>query len=189
MKHRSISGPLLAALLVAASASAFSRSTGQPRVEAVNMVVIHSTGGPTCDAKTGQQIWVKSGKLAANMRFIEAHPKLGIHYMIDRDGTLVRSIPEDQIAHHVFGHSARSIAIELINDGDGLDPFPEAQLQAVTALIKDIAKRRGLARQAIKRHSDLDFGVMPCDRSKRRKVDPGAAFPFEAVLDAAFVPK
>jgi N-acetylmuramoyl-L-alanine amidase len=59
----------------------------------------------------------------------------------------------------------------------------------VAALIKDIAKRRGLARQAIKRHSDLDFGVMPCDRSKRRKVDPGAAFPFEAVLDAAFVPK
>jgi N-acetylmuramoyl-L-alanine amidase len=189
MMFRISLGLLMASLLLAFSASAIARNSGQARSQAINLVVIHSTGGPTCDAKTGRVMWVRSGTLAANMRFIEAHPKLGIHYMIDRDATLVRSVPEDQIAHHVFGHSARSIAIELVNDGDGVDPFPEAQLQAVTALIKDIAKRRGLARQAIKRHSDLDFGVMPCDRSKRRKVDPGAAFPFEAVLDAAFVPK
>jgi N-acetylmuramoyl-L-alanine amidase len=177
---------LMAALLVALSASAFARSTGQPRAQSINLVVIHSTGGPTCDAKTGRLKWVKSGSLAANMRFIEAHPQLGIHYMIDRDGTLQRSVPEDQIAHHVFGHSARSIAIELINDGDGVDPFSQAQLSALTTLIQDIATRRGVTRQGVKRHSDLDLGVMPCDRSKRRKVDPGAAFPFEAVLDAAF---
>ncbi len=176
----------VASLVVLMCATSHARSTGPIRSQAVNMVVIHSTGGPTCNAKTGQVMWVKSGTLAANMRFIESHPKLGIHYMIDRDGSLVRSVPEDQIAHHVFGHSARSIAIELINDGDGADPYPEAQLSAVTALIHDISKRRGITRQGIKRHSDLDLGVMPCDTSKRRKVDPGAAFPFEAVLDAAF---
>ena len=106
--------------------------------------------------------------------------------MIDRDGTRMRSVPEDEVAHHVFGHSARSVAIELINDGDGIDPYPAAQLNTVTGLIYDIANRRDVARQGIKRHSDLDVGVMPCDRSQRRKGDPGAAFPFEAVLDAAF---
>ena len=188
MNHRFSTAHLIAGLLCVACGSLQARSAGQPRVEPLNMVVIHSTGGPTCDAKTGRVIWVKSGSLDANMRFIEAHPKLGIHYMIDRDGTLKRSVPEDQIAHHVFGHSAQSIAIELVNDGDGLDPFPPAQLSAVTALIQDIAKRHRLTRQAVKRHSDLDFGVMPCDRSKRRKLDPGAAFPFEAVLNAAFAP-
>lgn len=180
---------ITASALVLLIASAHARTTGQPRIQAINMVVIHSTGGPTCDAKTGRVKWVKAGTLAANIRFIEAHPQLGIHYMIDRDGTLVRSVPEDQIAHHVFGHSARSIAIELINDGDGNDAYPDAQISAVTALIQDIAKRRGLTRRGIKRHSDLDAGLMPCDRSKRRKVDPGAAFPFEAVLDAAFASK
>jgi N-acetylmuramoyl-L-alanine amidase len=189
MRFRDSFRPLMAALLVALSASAHARSTGQPRTLSINMVVIHSTGGPTCDAKTGRMKWVKSGTLEANMRFIEAHPKLGIHYMIDRDGTLKRSVPEDQVAHHVFGHSARSIAIELINDGDGIDPYPEAQLSAVTALIHDIAKRRGITRQGVKRHSDLDHGVMPCDASKRRKVDPGGTFPFEVVLDAAFASK
>lgn len=189
-QHRSRSvpagGALVLALAALTCAPAQARGSGPPRTQAIDMVVIHTTGGPTCDPKSGRPVWVRAGTLAANMRFIEAHPKLGIHYMIDRDGTLRRSVPEDQVAQHVFGHSARSIAIELINDGDGVDPFPEAQIQAVTALIQDIAQRRGLTRQAVQRHSDLDRTLMPCDRTQRRKVDPGPAFPLQAVLDAAF---
>ncbi len=186
--HRSRRVPAGCALGVVLTAlacgPALARSSGPPRTQAIDTVVIHTTGGPTCDPQSGRPVWVRAGTLAANMRFIEAHPKLGIHYMIDRDGTLRRSVPEDQVAHHVFGHSARSIAIELINDGDGVDPFPEAQIRAVTALIQDIAQRRGLPRQAVQRHSDLDRTLMPCDRTKRRKVDPGPAFPYQAVLDA-----
>lgn len=184
-----ITGRALAAAVLLASlgcGAVLARSSGLPRAQPINLVVIHTTGGPSCDPRSGRPIWVKAGTLAANMRFIEAHPKLGIHYMIDRDGTLRRSVPEDQVAHHVFGHSARSIAIELVNDGDGVDPFPEAQIRAVTALIQDIAQRRGLPRQAVQRHSDLDRTLMPCDRTKRRKVDPGPAFPYQAVLDAVF---
>lgn len=177
---------MAALAITAACGTAQARSSGPPRQQAIDTIVLHSTGGPTCDARTGRPIWVKAGTLAANLRFIAAHPKLGIHYMIDRDGTLARSVPEDQLAHHVLGHSARSIAIELINDGDGLDPFPAAQLQAVTALLQDIAARRGLTRAAVKRHSDLDHSRLPCDPTRRRKVDPGPAFPYEAVLDAAF---
>lgn len=176
-----------AALAIAFGAPpAHALRSGPPRPQPIDMVVLHSTGGPTCDAATGQPIWVAAGQLDENLRHIEAHPALGIHYMIDRDGTLRRSVPEDQVAHHVFGHSARSIAIELINDGDGVDPFPEAQIRAVTALIQDIAQRRGLTRQTVQQHSDLDRTLMPCDRTQRRKVDPGPAFPFQAVLDAAF---
>ena len=32
------------------------------------MIVIHSTGGPTCDAATGKPIWVDAGTLDENMR-------------------------------------------------------------------------------------------------------------------------
>ncbi len=120
------------------------------------------------------------------MRFIEAHPVLGIHYMIGRDGALRRSIPEDEVGHHVFFYSERSIAIELVNDGDGRDPFPAVQIDALVALLQDITKRRGIARAGVKRHSDLDQGVLPCDRNQRRKVDPGPLFPFEAVLDRVY---
>jgi N-acetyl-anhydromuramyl-L-alanine amidase AmpD len=123
------------------------------------------------------------------MRQIEAHPRLGIHYMIDRDGTVRASFPEDRVAHHVFRYSARSIGIELINDGDGHDPFPEAQLRSLVKLLQDITRRRGVEREGIKRHSDLDLGMMPCDRTQRRKVDPGAVFPYESVLDRVFRPQ
>ncbi|MEQ1805595.1 MAG: hypothetical protein ABL900_09475 [Burkholderiaceae bacterium] len=36
------------------------------------------------------------------------------------------------------------------------------------------------------RHSDLDAAPLACDKTQRRKVDPGAAFPYEAVLDRVF---
>jgi N-acetylmuramoyl-L-alanine amidase len=106
--------------------------------------------------------------------------------MIDRDGTLRTSVPEDPVAHHVFRYSERSIAIELINDGEGIDPFPPAQLSALVALLRDIRQRRGITREGVKGHSDLDTATMPCDRTRRRKVDPGAAFPFHDTLNRVF---
>ncbi len=174
---------LLGCLLSTDSVQA--RRSGAVR-QIVDMIVIHSTGGPTCDPTTGKPVWVKAGTLDENMREIEAHPVLGIHYMIDRDGALRKSIPERQVAHHIFGHSSRSIAIELINDGDGLDPFPEAQLASLVNLLREIKGRWEIKREAVKRHSDLDQALMPCDRRQRRKVDPGAAFPFKVTLDRVY---
>jgi len=181
-------GLVLAALTVTTS-DAEARHTGNVRTQTIDMVVIHSTGGPTCDAVTGKPIWVGAGTLEENLRQIEADPKLGIHYMIDRDGTLRASVPEDQMVHHVFHYSGRSIAIELINEGDGHDPFPDAQLASLVKLLRDIQQRRGITREGIKRHSDLDHALLSCDRTQRRKVDPGAAFPYQSILDRVFQPR
>ena len=177
---------LVVAALTIAAGVAEARRSGKVRSQTIDMVVIHSTGGPTCDAKTGKPIWVGAGTLGKNLRHIEAHPKLGIHYMIDRDGRLRASVPEDQVAHHAFGVSGRSIAIELVNDGDGLDPFPEAQMESLVNLLRDITQRRGITRDGIRRHSDVDQGRLSCDRTQRRKVDPGAAFPHDSILDRVF---
>ncbi len=176
-------------LLLAATTRVHARRQGGAREQAIDMVVIHSTGGPTCDAATGKPIWVPAGALDENMRQVEAHPTLGVHYMIDRDGALRASVPEHQVAHHVFRYSRRSIAIELINDGDGRDAFSEQQLASLVNLLRDITQRRGIGRDGIKRHSDLDHGLLPCDRARRRKVDPGAAYPHEAILDRVFEPR
>jgi N-acetylmuramoyl-L-alanine amidase len=189
LKRRSAAiGLVVTALALAlAGGGAHARRSGAARTQAIDMVVIHSTGGPTCDATTGKPIWVGAGTAADNLRQIEAHPVLGIHYMIDRDGTLLTSVPEEQVAHHVYSVSGRSIAIELINDGDGRDPFADAQLSALVELLRDIKQRRGIRRDGVKRHSDLDRAMLPCDRAQRRKVDPGAAYPHEAILDRVFV--
>lgn len=178
--------PIVLAALVLAAPPAHAVKRGPPRTQPIDRVVIHSTGGPTCDPRTGQPVWVGAGTLEDNLREIEAHPTLGIHYMIDRDGRVRASVPEDQLAHHVFGHSARSIAVELVNDGDGRDPFPQAQIDATVELLRDIVRRRGIAREGIVRHSDLDHGVMPCAPDRRRKVDPGDAYPHERVLQRVF---
>lgn len=187
-KTRSALIGLAIAALTVSTGNAEARRTGGMRTQAIDMIVIHSTGGPTCDAVTNKPIWVGAGSLDENLREIEAHPKLGIHYMIDRDGTVRSSVPEDQIAHHVMHYSQRSIAIELINEGDGRDPFPEAQLTSLVKLLRDIRQRRGITRDGIKRHSDLDHARLPCDKSQRRKVDPGAMFPYKAILDRVYQP-
>jgi N-acetylmuramoyl-L-alanine amidase len=187
MNVRALAALLVAALAVAAS-DAQARKTGAARTQPIDMVVIHSTGGPTCDAATGKPIWVGAGTLDDNLRHIEAHPVLGIHYMIDRDGTLRTSVPEGQVAHHVYSFSQRSIAIELINDGDGRAPFPEAQITSLVNLLRNIRQRHAIPGAGIKRHSDLDTAPLPCDKAQRRKVDPGGAFAYEAVLDRVFAP-
>ena len=43
-----------------------------------------------------------------------------------------------------------------------------------------------VTRRSIQRHSDLDRGRMPCAPERRRKVDPGAAYPHQAVIERAF---
>jgi hypothetical protein len=177
---------LVVALFACACADAGAVKSGPTRAGPLQMVVIHATGGPVCDGHAGKAVWVGAGELRANIRTIEAHPRLGIHYMIDRDGSVARSVPEQQVAHHVYRHSRHSLAVELVNEGDGQDPFPEAQIEALVALLKDIAARHRLGRQAIKRHSDLDRTRMPCAPERRRKVDPGDAFPHEDILDRVF---
>jgi N-acetylmuramoyl-L-alanine amidase len=181
-------GLVLIALAFPAS-EAEARRTGNVRTQTIDMVVIHSTGGPTCDAVTNMPIWVKAGTLDEDMRRIEADPRLGVHYMIDRDGTLRTSVPEDQVANHVLHYSGQSIGIELVNDGDGIDPFPKAQLATLVKLLRDIKQRRGITRDGIKRHSDVDHALLSCDMTQRRKVDPGAAFPYKAILDRVFQPR
>ena len=93
---------------------------------------------------SGRPIWVPAGDLATNLRTIEAHPRLGVHYMIDRDGTVVASVAEDRIAHHVYRVSRGAIGIELVNDGDGRDPFPAPQIDALVDLLRGLVQRHGI---------------------------------------------
>ena len=91
-------GPVLGLALLLVAADAVALRSGARRTRPVEFVVIHTTGGPTCDARTGRRVWVGAGTLDEDLRNIEANPKLGIHYMIDRDGTLRSSVPEERVA-------------------------------------------------------------------------------------------
>ncbi len=104
----------------------------------LDIVVIHATGGPGC---RNDKLWdAPGGSLESNIHYFAAHPDIGYHYLIGRDGTTVAGVPEAQIAHHARGHNQTSLGIELVNDGNGRDPFPEVQIQALLDLLKRLAR-------------------------------------------------
>ena len=118
------------------------------------------------------------------------------HYYIDRDGSTEQWVPEDRVAHHVRGYNERSIGVELVNTGrypDWLqsdrqamnEPYPESQIEALSALIESLAFRYpGL--QFITGHENLDTEQVPASDDPgllvRRKCDPGPLFPWVDVL-------
>ena len=69
------------------------------------------------------------------------------HWYIDRDGTIVEYVPAGRVAHHVRGHNAQSVGIELVNTGRFPDwygsrhqamdePYTDAQIAASADEVK-----------------------------------------------------
>jgi N-acetylmuramoyl-L-alanine amidase len=157
----------------------------------IDLIVAHSIGGPTC--RDGAVWFTPANGNAVFWRdwFLGEGGK-SIHYVIGRDGDIAQQRPELRTAGHVsFGGimsqvNRRSIGIELVNSGDGIEPFPEAQLEALKALVAEIAGRYGLPPQALVTHAALDDRMQPdCGGVPlRRNLDPGPLFPLEEVRAA-----
>ena len=85
------------------------------------------------------------------------NPKSGVsaHYAILTDGDVLRLVPEHMKAWHAglgrlpwetlkpYDFNHRSIGIELVNPGDGLTPFTEAQYAALGEILPDVVRRLG----------------------------------------------
>lgn len=117
------------------------------------------------------------------------------HYLIGATPpTIYQLVDENRRAWHA-GQSewqgrtwlnSTSIGIELVNPGyvDGPNgrtwgAYPQAQIDALIVLLKDIVKRQGIAPEHILGHSDI---------APQRKVDPGPAFPWKRLADAGLIP-
>lgn len=153
---------------------------GPARTQPVRRIVLHATGGPDCDAARS----FRGGTLDGIVQhFLRNQGRISIHYVIGRDGRVVAMVPETQVAYHVRGHNQDSIGIELVNDGDGRDPFAQPQLATLVELLKDLLARYALETDAIKSHAELDDTTIVCKGvTIKRKQDPGDAFPWQRVL-------
>lgn len=110
--------------------------------------------------------------------------RVSAHYVVDEDGVLYRLVDEEKRAWHAGASSwegrtdtnDRSIGIEIVNGGHdfGLPDFPDAQIDAVIKLLKDILARRGLSASRVVGHSDVAPG---------RKLDPGEKFPWARLAE------
>ena len=78
--------------------------------------------------------------------------------------------------------NAASIGIEIVNRGDRDDTwqdYPPAQIDAVVALVKRLAREYGVRPDHIVGHSDI---------APQRKVDPGPKFPWKRLADEGLIP-
>lgn len=137
----------------------------------ISMVVLHYTVIPTCEES-----------LIRLSETTNVAGKVSAHYLVDRNGDILRLVDETNRAWHAGIGSwaglddinSRSIGIEIVNVGlteDGKrEPFPMAQIDAVVKLCKDIQSRYPI--KYVLGHSD----VAPV-----RKQDPGEAFPWRVL--------
>ena len=180
----------VAAALALLAADAPAKSMGKPRSRPVDTVIVHSLGGPDC--REGRRYF---GAIDGDARTWAARfarlPIVSIHYVVGRDGQVASGIPEAQAASHAIGWNQRSIGIELVNNGDGMDPFPVVQMEALLRLVRAIRTRHpGVTPARVLRHSDVDHTTFPEVRhgaactAHRRKLDPGDAFPWAAFTGA-----
>ena len=131
----------------------------------VSMIVLHYTGMASAEA--------------AIARLRDPEAKVSAHYLVDENGSVVALVPEEKRAWHA-GQShwrdcddcnSASIGIEIVNPGHelGYRDFPDAQVEAVIALVAEVKERHGITRGNIVGHSDI---------APARKQDPGERFPW-----------
>jgi hypothetical protein len=161
---------------------------GPARSGTISLVVIHATGGPDCNPA----IAFRGGTFEGIVRYLSGVGNdrgTSIHYVVGRRGEVARLVPDDRLAVHLTlnPHSAiseRSIGIELVNNGDGNDPFPQEQILALVDLLVEILCTHGLDSNALQGHGQLMPGQLVCDgvnTGRPRRIDPGPAFPWETV--------
>lgn len=75
---------------------------------------------------------------------------IGYHWIIDRDGTVARGRPEEQVGAHTQGRNTGTIGVCLIGghgsaaDDRFEDHFTPEQDRALRALIGDLRRRHGV---------------------------------------------
>jgi N-acetylmuramoyl-L-alanine amidase len=117
------------------------------------------------------------------LRDRHAAAPVSAHYLVAEDGRIFQLVDDGARAWHAGASrwggradlNSASIGIEL--DNDGLEPFPDAQVEALLALLADLSQRHRIARDQVVAHSDV---------APTRKVDPSARFPWERLAAAGF---
>ncbi|HSN20876.1 MAG TPA: N-acetylmuramoyl-L-alanine amidase [Usitatibacter sp.] len=134
-----------------------------------NLVVIHHTSDATAEQALAT--------LTDPVREVSAH------YLVARDGTVYQLVDERKRAWHAgvsqWGAdtdvNSASIGIELDNDGE--EPFPDAQIAALLALLGDLKARYHIPTANFVGHADVAPG---------RKVDPSPYFPWHTLAVYGF---
>ncbi len=163
------------------------------RTRPIDLVVLHYTGMQ--DAETALARLTDPAPVAGNypgpwqsddVAADAPLSRVSAHYIVDEAGQVYSLVAEEHRAWHAGASgwegdadvNARSIGIEIVNGGHDFDlpDFPNAQIDGVIALLKDIFGRWSqLNAKRVVAHSDI---------APERKADPGEKFPWKLLADA-----
>ncbi len=170
-------------VLLTGFCNAKNNHNSKPRAANIDAIILHAIAGPYCvggsvkysDARDDLLFWKK---------FFEKHKVIGIHYIIGRNGDVVKSIDEGKVANHAIGWNHRSIGIELLNQGDGIEGYPKSQMLSLQLLITQLKDKYPLIKiKNILRHSDIDHRSFKCGiDTVKQKQDPGLLFDYPGFL-------
>lgn len=106
---------------------------------------------------------------------------VSIQFLVDKEGTVYRLMPETWMARHVIGLNYSAIGIENVGGGKSIDDMTDEQIEANIELVRYLAEKYPTIRylighseyQEFEGHSlwlELDEGY------RTEKVDPGDRF-------------
>jgi len=106
---------------------------------------------------------------------------VSIQFLVDRDGTVYRLMPETWMARHVIGLNYSAIGVENVGGGNSIDNMTDEQIAANIQLVRYLAEKYPTIQYLIGHMEYLDFEGHPLwlelDESYRtEKVDPGDRF-------------
>ena len=132
----------------------------------IKFIVIHYTG--------------MQSERASIERLTSEKSKVSSHYLINRNGKVVKMVDEKNIAWHAgkskwknfVNINNQSIGIELVNKGHqfGYESFSKKQISKLIPLCKNLIKKYKIKQKNILGHSDV---------APLRKKDPGEKFPWK----------
>ena len=69
------------------------------------------------------------------------HVNVSVQFLVDRDGTIYRLMPETDMARHVIGLNYSAIGVENVGGAGGVDNLTDAQIKANIRLVRYLAKK------------------------------------------------
>lgn len=113
--------------------------------------------------------------------FRRPESQVSAHYLVDKDGAIVQMVTDDKRAWHVGRSEFQgdrdlnniSIGIEMVNNNDGIDPYPLSQIDMVNRLVRYLCFRHQIPADRIITHAEVAIPL-------GRKSDP-LAFDMEAL--------
>jgi N-acetyl-anhydromuramyl-L-alanine amidase AmpD len=119
----------------------------------------------------------------------ESRPGLGTtnevnvssHFLVDRDGSVFRLMPETWMARHVIGLNSSAIGVENVGGAQGVDDLTNAQIEANIRLVRYLVGKFPTIRYLIGHMEYRSFEGHPLwreldDGYRTDKIDPGARF-------------